>query len=302
MNGQSGRKQIGSAAARHRARLAVVLGITLTIVSVEIIGGVISGSLALLADAGHMFADAAGIGLALLAIHFAGRPATSKRTFGFYRLEILTAAVNAVLLFGVGALVLYEGIRRLVTPPRVGSGVMLVFGVVALFGNACSAWLLRRGQRESLNVRGAFLEVLSDLLGAVAVVASAAVIAATGFRRADPIASILIALLILPRTWKLLRDAVDVLLEATPEGVDMAEVRRHILETPGVADAHDLHVWCLTSGMNVVSAHVVLQEGAGPSSVLESLATCLSGDFDIEHSTFQLEQQDRRATEDQLHP
>ncbi len=222
-----------SAAARHRGRLAIVLAVTSGILVAEVVGAVVSGSLALVADAGHMFTDAAGIGLSLLAIWFGGRPATSDRTFGYYRLEILAAVVNAVLLFGVGGFVLVEGIRRIVSPLHVGSGLMLAFGLVALAGNSFSVWLLRTGQGESLNIRGAFLEVLSDMLGALAVVVSAVVISLTGFVRADPIASILIGLLILPRTWRLIREAVDVLLEATPRNVDLGEVRRHILETPG---------------------------------------------------------------------
>jgi len=279
-----------------------VLSVTTAILLAEIIGALVSGSLALLADAGHMLTDAAGIGLSLLAIWFAGRPATSERTFGFYRLEILAAVVNAVLLFGVGGFVLVEGIRRLLSPPEVGSGVMLAFGLVATAGNGVSVWLLRRGQRESLNIRGAFLEVLSDMLGALAVVISASVIALTGFLEADPIASILIGLLILTRTWRLLRDASDVLLETTPRNVDLEDVRRHILETPGVADVHDLHAWSITSGMNVVSAHVVIDGRAEAPEVLDRLCSCLSGDFDIEHSTFQLELRDRRRIEEATHP
>jgi cobalt-zinc-cadmium efflux system protein len=266
------------------------------------VGAVVSGSLALLADAGHMFTDAAAMGLSLLAISFAGRPSTPERSFGYLRLEILAAVVNAVLLFGVGGFVLVEGIRRLVSPPEVASGVMLAFGLAAVAGNGVSVWLLRRGRRESLNMRGAFLEVLSDLLGALAVVGSALVISLTGFLRADAIASIFIGLLILPRTWRLLREAVDVLLEATPRTVDLGEVRRHILGSSGVADVHDLHAWTITSGMNVVSAHVVLDPGAEPSLVLDRLCRCLSGDFDIEHSTFQLETSDRRRAEEASHP
>ncbi len=210
--------------------------------------------------------------------------------------------VNALLLFGVGAFILVEAVRRLLEPPEVASGIMVVFGVVALAGNGCSLWLLRRGQAESLNLRGAFLEVLSDLLGAAAVLLTAAVIALTGYLRADPIASALIGLAILPRTWKLLREAVDVLLEATPKGVDMSKVRRHIVETPGVADCHDLHAWQITSGMNVLSAHVVVQPGTDGPAVLDRLGACLGDHFDIEHSTFQLERPEHRGHEGPLHP
>ncbi|HJU00698.1 MAG TPA: cation diffusion facilitator family transporter [Actinomycetes bacterium] len=291
-----------SAAGAHRGRLLLVLLLTTSILVVEVIGGLISGSLALLADAGHMLTDAAGIGLALLAIWFAARPATPERTFGFYRLEILAAVINAVLLFGVAGFVLVEAWRRLQEPPEVASGLMLLVALVGLIANAISMWLLRRGQAESLNLRGAYLEVLGDLLGSAAVLLAAAVIALTDFQAADPIASALIGVLILPRTWRLLREAVDVLLEATPKGVDMAEVRRHLLETPGVADVHDLHAWTITSGLPVLSAHVVVDPAADGGQVLDGLGECLAGHFDIEHSTFQLERPEHRGHEGVLHP
>lgn len=290
-----------SAAGIHRHRLVAVFAITATVLVAEVVGGLVSGSLALLADAGHMFTDAAGIGLALFAIWVGARPASEERTFGPYRMEILAAVVNAVLLFGIAGLVLFEAWRRLSEPPEIASGLMLAVASVGLVANAVSLWLLRDAQRESLNMRGAYLEVLGDLLGSAAVVVAAAVIAATGFREADPIASAAIGLFILPRTWRLLREAVDVLLEATPRGIDLGEVRRHILETPGVADVHDLHAWMITSGMNVVSAHVVLANGAEAPAVLDRLCRCLSEDFDIEHSTFQLETRDRRRLEEASH-
>jgi cobalt-zinc-cadmium efflux system protein len=291
-----------SAARAHRGRLLMVFLITSAILIIEVIGGLISGSLALLADAGHMLTDAAGIGLALLAIWFAARPATPERTFGFYRVEILAAVVNAVLLFGVAGFVLVEAWRRLQEPPEVASGLMLTVALVGLVANAVSMWLLRRGQAESLNLRGAYLEVLGDLLGSAAVLIAAAVIALTDFQAADPIASALIGVLILPRTWRLLREAVDVLLEATPKGVDMGEVRRHLLETPGVSDVHDLHAWTITSGLPVLSAHVVMSSSAEAGRVLDGLGECLAGHFDIEHSTFQLERPEHRSHEGVLHP
>ena len=265
------------------------------------VGGLLAGSLALLADAGHNFTDVAGIGLALLAIRMGGRPATGERTFGYLRLEILAAVINAVLLFGIAALVLFEGIQRLADPPAVTTGLMLVVALVGLTGNAVTLWLLHDGQRESLNLRGAYLEVLGDLAGSVAVVVAAVLIAITGWQQIDALAAIGIGLLILPRTWRLLRDSVDVLLEATPKGVDLDAVRAHILAAPGVADVHDLHAWTITSGMNVVSAHVVLGPEADPPAVLDELCQCLSGDFDIEHSTFQLESADRRRLEERAH-
>ncbi|HEV8423767.1 MAG TPA: cation diffusion facilitator family transporter [Actinomycetes bacterium] len=294
-------EHVWSAAATQRGRLAVVFAITVAVLVVQVVGAALSGSLALLADAGHVLADGAGIGLALLAIRFAARPATPQRTFGYYRLEILAAVVNAVLLFGVAGFVLVEAWRRLTDPPAVASGLMLGVAAAGLAANSVSMWLLRHGQQHSLNLRGAYLEVWGDLLGSVAVLAAAAVIAVTGFDAADPIASALIGLFILPRTWRLLREAVDVLLEAAPKGVDLSEVRRHLLETRGVADVHDLHAWTITSGLPVLSAHVVVDRGVDTGKVLDGLGACLAGHFDIEHSTFQLELPEHRGHEGATH-
>ena len=295
-----------TAASEQKGRLTLVLGITGSILAVEVVGGVLAHSLALIADAGHMATDAAGIGLSLLAVWFAARPANQTRTFGYQRAEILAAVLNAVLLFGVGALILIEAVRRVIHPETSTPWLMFLFGVVALVGNATSLALLRRGQRESLNVRGAFLEALSDLLGAAAVIVAAAVIAVTGFEKADAIASIFIGALILPRTVKLLRDAVDVLLEATPKDVDLAEVRAHICDTSGVLDVHDLHAWTITSGIPVLSAHVVIADAAladgGGARVLDRLTQCLAGHFDVEHCTFQLEPASHRDHEHVAHP
>ena len=291
----------GSAAGAHRKRLTIVFFLTLAIFGVEVVGGFASNSLALLADAGHMFTDVAGIGLALLAIWIGSRPADPERTFGYQRLEILAAIVNALLLFGVGAFILFEGIRRLTEPPEVGTGLMLAVALVGLAGNGLSLWLLRDAQASSLNARGAFLEVLSDFAGSIAVIVAGLVITVTGYGAADAIASIVIGVLIFPRTWRLLREAVDVLLEATPKGLDMALVRSHILEAPGVTECHDLHVWTITSGVNVVSAHVIVTPDAKPAAVLDALCQCLAGFFDIEHSTFQIETADRRRIEEVGH-
>lgn len=287
----------GSAAREHRQRLLAVFLLTLALFAIELVGGLLSNSLALLADAGHMFTDVAGIGLALLAIWIGERPANQERTFGHQRLEILAAIVNALLLFGVGAFILFEGIRRLAQPPDVASGLMIAVALVGLAGNGVSLWLLRNAQQSSLNARGAFLEVLSDFAGSAAVIVAGLVIVVAGFRAADALASIAIGVLIFPRTWRLLRDAVDVLLEATPKGLDMGLVRSHILEAPGVTECHDLHVWTITSGMNVVSAHVIVEPEAKPAEVLDHLCQCLAGFFDIEHSTFQIETADRRRLE-----
>jgi cobalt-zinc-cadmium efflux system protein len=291
----------GSAAAANRSRLVAVFALTFTVFVIELVGGFVSNSLALLADAGHMFTDVAGIGLALVAIWFAGRPSSEGRTFGYLRLEILAAVVNAVLLFGVSAFILFEAWRRLSEPPEIATGLMLAVALVGIAANAVSVFLLRKAQAESLNMRGAYLEVMGDFAGSAAVVVAAIVIALTGWTPADAVASAVIGLLIIPRTWRLLRDAVDVLLEATPKGIKLDEVRAHVLRAKGVADIHDLHAWTISSGMNVVSAHVVLDEGADPPAVLDELCRCLSGDFDIEHSTFQLESADRRRLEEAPH-
>jgi cobalt-zinc-cadmium efflux system protein len=290
-----------SAARADVRRLVAVLGLSLAIFAIEIAGGLASNSLALLADAGHVFTDVAGIGLALLAIRIGSRPASAGRTYGQLRIEIFAAVANAVLLFGVAGFILFEAWRRLSEPPQVGSQLMLAVALVSLVINAGSVRLLRHAQAKSLNMRAVYLEVIGDLAGSAAVVVAAVVIALTDWAGADAVASVAIALLILPRTWGLLRDATDVLLEATPKGVSMDDVRAHILDAPGVADVHDLHAWTITSGVNVVSAHVVMEADADGAAALEFLCSCLSDHFDIEHSTFQLESPDRRRLEGSSH-
>ncbi|MFV8132024.1 cation diffusion facilitator family transporter [Streptomyces syringium] len=283
----------GTAAAAYRGRLRIALGITLTVLVAEIIGAALTGSLALLADAGHMATDAVGVSMALVAIHFANRPASARRTYGYARAEILAALLNCLLLLGVGGYILFEAVDRLINPTDVPGGMTVVFGLIGMVANVISLALLMRGQKESLNVRGAFLEVLSDALGSLAVVVSALVIMATGWTQADPIASLVIGLMIVPRTLKLLREALDILLEAAPKDVDMDEVRAHIIALPGVMDLHDLHVWTITSGMPVLSAHVVVDQSAletgGHEKMLHDLQGCLGEHFDVEHCTFQLE-------------
>ncbi|MER7777633.1 cation diffusion facilitator family transporter [Streptomyces sp. NPDC096191] len=283
----------GTATAAYRGRLRVALGITLTVMVVEIVGGVLADSLALIADAAHMATDALGLGMALLAVHFANRPASDRRTFGYARAEILAALANCVLLLGVGGYVLYEAIERFVTPAGTQGGLTVVFGAIGLVANMVSLSLLMRGQKDSLNVRGAFLEVAADALGSLAVIVSALVILATGWQPADPIASLLIGLMIVPRTLRLLRETLDVLLEAAPKGVDIGEVRAHILALDGVEDVHDLHAWTITSGLPVLSAHVVVSgetlSAIGHEKILHELQGCLGDHFDVEHCTFQLE-------------
>ena len=278
-----------SAAGQRRSRLAAALAISLGILLVELVAGIAANSLALLADAGHVFADVSGMAASLAAVWIANRPTSGGRSYGLYRLEIIVASANALLLLGVSLFVIWEGIQRLSAPPGTNASVVIVVAVFALAANLASLWLLAPGRRESMTLRGAYLEVLGDMLGAAAVLVAGVVILATGFQQADAIASILIGVLILPRAWALLRDSIDILLEATPKGVDLDEVRRHMLDSPGVQAVHDLHVWTITSGMNVVSAHVVMGPDGDPGALLDYLVTCLSADFDIGHSTFQIE-------------
>lgn len=289
----------------HRRRLVLVLVITVAVLAVEVVGGLLSGSLALLADAGHMLTDAGGVALALVATTLAQRPATDARTFGLARAEILAALANALLVAVVGCVVLVEAWRRWDDPGDVDSTLMLVVAVVGAVANGASLLILRGGHRHSLNVRGAYLEVLGDLLGSAAVVVAAVVIAVTGYGRADVVASVAIGLMILPRAWSLLRDVVDVLLEATPRHVDLNAVRDHIVGVQGVLDVHDLHAWTITSGVPVLSAHVTVDaeciaEGRS-GEVLDRLSACLGAHFDVEHCTFQLEPVGHRAHEGAHH-
>jgi cobalt-zinc-cadmium efflux system protein len=267
--------------------MTIVIGIVVLVV--EIAAGIAANSLALLADAGHVFADVSGMVLSLLAIRIAARPPTGTRSFGLYRLEMLAAAGNAVLLLLIAIVIVVEALRRFVAPPEVQPGIVALVAAGALIANLVALRILAPGQRESLTMRGAYLEIAGDLIGAAAVLVAGLVILATGWRQADAVASLVVAALIVPRTVLLLRDSIDVLLEATPKGVELGEVERHIREAPGVVDVHDLHAWTITSGMNVVSAHVVLGEDAKPGDILDHLGTCLAADFDINHSTFQLE-------------
>jgi cobalt-zinc-cadmium efflux system protein len=303
--GQHGHDHSATATGRHSRALVAVMTLSALIAVGEVTGGLLSGSLVLIADAAHMAADAAGIGLSLLAAYVAGRPPTARRTFGYARAEILAAMANAVLLLGLTAFIITEAVRRLVSPPPLGSGLLIVFGVIALVANVVSLLLLRRGQSESLNVRSAFLEVASDAMGAAAVIVTGVVVATTGFTRADPIASLAVAVLILPRTWRLLREAVDVLLEASPRDMDLSEVRRHMAEVAGVRDIHDLHAWTITSGLPSISAHVVVDPAVISDGrcfiMLDLLQDCLRGHFDIEHSTFQLEPASHSAHEHPMH-
>ena len=291
--------------AKHRRRLVIVVCITATVFVAQVIGGLASGSLALLADAGHMLTDSTGLVIALIASVIAARPATTARTYGLQRVEVLAAMINGMLLVGIAVWVLIQAIERWSRPAEISTGLMLGVAVAGAVANTIGLLILRGGKDESLNLRGAYLEVLGDLMGSLAVIVAAIVITFTGFTRADSIASILIFVMIIPRAFSLLRDVVDVLLEATPRGVDLDVVRQHIRDVDGVVDVHDLHAWTITSGVPVLSAHVVVDtaciEQGRTGEVLDHLGECLGEHFDVDHCTFQLEPEGHRAHESVHH-
>lgn len=283
----------GSAAAASQRQLLLVLGLTTLYLVAEVIGGLVTGSLALLADAGHMFTDVLGLGMASLAIWFAKRPATAARTYGFYRMEVLAALANSVILLGVAVYILFEAWHRFRSPPEVDGLPMLVVAAGGLVVNLIGIKVLHAGAGESLNVQGAFLELVADLLGSVGVILAAVVIYFTGWWPADPIISVVIGLFILPRTWKLLRAALDVLLEATPGHLNAGQVEAAMRQVEGVVSVHDLHIWTITSGFVAMSAHV-LTNGRPSAVVLHEVQTLLRERFSIEHTTLQVEEPDHR--------
>lgn len=293
----------GAAARGRRGKLALVFGITVSVMVAEIIGALASGSLALLADAGHMFTDSAGLLIALFAASLSLKPPTDKRTWGYKRVEIIAAAGQAALLLAVGGFIVYEGIRRLIDPPAVESGTMLWFGIIGLAGNIAGLLILASHRGSNLNMKAAFLEVLNDALGSAAVIASAVIIALTGWTRADAVVSLLIGALIIPRTLVLLRDTIDVLMETAPRGLDLEQVRNRLLALPHVVDVHDLHASRVDSDTPVLSAHVTVRDSCLTADhltlVLADLQTCVAKDFavSIEHSTFQIEPAAHRGAE-----
>lgn len=281
-----------SATSRNRRALLITFGLTLLYSLIEIIGGILTNSLALLADAGHMLADVGGLALALFAAWMSQKPATPAKTYGYYRVEILAALINALGLLLMSFYILYEAYQRFQAPPEVASLPMLVIATLGLFVNLIGIWNLQEGAKESLNVRGAFLEVVSDLLGSMGVVAAGLIMWKTGWYYADPIFSMLIGLFILPRTWKLLTQTVNVLLEGTPTHIDIITVEQEMLKVPGVTAVHDLHVWTITSGIEALSAHIVLGETTEPqraSKIVETLAARIKEKFGIDHITIQIE-------------
>jgi cobalt-zinc-cadmium efflux system protein len=274
----------------NRRRLAAVLALTLGFLAVEVVAGILTGSLALLADAGHMLTDVAGLVLALAAMKFAERRPSPRRTYGYHRVEILAALTNGLVLLGVAAYILLEAWERFAHPTPVAGLPVLVVAAVGLAVNVAGALLLHSGSKSSLNVRGAYNEVLADAASSVGVIVGAGVITVTGWSWVDPFVAVLIALFILPRTFALLREVVQVLLEGTPREVDVQAVRATMEEVSGVKTVHDLHVWTLTSGVHALSAHAVLEDGAPHGEVLTALRHQVTHDFPISHVTVQLEE------------
>lgn len=285
----------GLRSASSRRLLAISLTLTATVMIVQVVGALLTGSLALLADAAHMFTDASALVIALIAATVAARPADDRRTFGYQRAEVFGALINAVILIALATVVAVQGVERLLNPNtvEVAGGLMLVVAVVGLVANAVSMWLLSRAQKTSINVRGAYLEVMGDLLGSLAVIVAAAVILLTGWMPADAIASLFIAAMIIPRAISLLREVFSVLSESAPKGTAVSEIRTHLLGYAGVVGVHDVHVWQLTRGAPVFTAHVsvepaLLADGRS-AALLADMQSCLADHFDVAHSTFQIE-------------
>ena len=287
------------AGARHLRPLLISFGLVGAFLGVQVVTGIITGSLALLSDAGHMATDALGLGMALAAIQAASRARVHRqRTFGLYRLEILAALVNAVLLFGVAGYVLFEAIRRLSDAPDVASTPVLVVGVIGLIVNVIAFFLLRAGSKESLNLQGAYIEVLSDMLGSVGVIVAAVVWGITGWVWVDPLIGAAIGVFILPRAWRLGREAVRVLVQAAPAGLDLTVVQSELAGIGGVVDVHDLHVWTLTSDMEVATAHLMVAVGTDSHGVLDQARELLAARHGITHATLQVEPDDHHGCED----
>jgi cobalt-zinc-cadmium efflux system protein len=277
------------AGARHKRRLLAALVVLAVITVVEVVAGFVTNSLALLSDAGHMLTDVGGLGMALAAIHVADRsPREHQRTYGLYRLEILAALANALLLFGVAVYVVWEAVRRWGDAPEVLAGPMFVVAVLGLVANVIAFALLREGSSESLNVEGAYLEVMSDLIGSVGVIVAAVVIAVTEWAWVDPVVGVAIGLFILPRTWRLGAQAVRILVQAAPPGLDLEALEADLRGLHGVVDVHDLHVWTLTSEMDVASVHLMVRDGTDTHGVLDR-ARVVMREARIDHATLQVE-------------
>jgi cobalt-zinc-cadmium efflux system protein len=287
------------AGARHAGRLRAAFAVLVVVLVAEAVGGIVTGSLALLSDAAHMLTDVLGLGMALAAISLASRHSTHPgRTYGLYRLEILAALANAVLLFGVAGYVLVEAMRRLDDAPEIPGAAVLVVATAGLAANLVAYALLRHGARESINVEGAYLEVLADTVGSVGVIVGAAVVAATGWTWVDPVVGVAIGLWILPRTYRLARRALRILIEAAPSGVDLERLAADLAALPGVVDVHDVHVWTLTSEMEAASAHLMVRAGTDSHGVLDQARDVLRDGYGVGHATLQVEPDDHTGCDE----
>lgn len=291
----------GTAAAKHANRLRWALALTGTYMIAEVVGALVTGSLALLADAAHMLTDVGGLALALLAIRFAAREATPQLTYGYLRTEVLSALINAVVLLLLTVYILYEAYQRFLAPPEILSGPMLIVAAIGLVVNLISMRLLAGGSSESLNVKGAYLEVLGDMLGSVGVIVAALIIMWTGWRLADPIMGASIGLFIVPRTWTLLKQVTHILMEGTPPNVDLGMLERKLMEISGVTAVRDLHVWTVTSGFDAMSCHLVVTDMSGGREALQQARRVMKDNFGIDHVTIQVEDDVLRAEETVLH-
>ncbi len=286
-----------TAAGRHRQRLYVALALTTAFMVAEVVGGLWTGSLALLADAAHMLTDAGGLALALIAIRFAERPRTPQNTFGYVRMEVLSALTNAVVLLLLTVYILYEAYQRFLSPPEIIGGPMLAVAVVGLIVNLISMKLLSAGATESLNVKGAYFEVLADMLGSLGVIVAACVVVLTGWQLVDPIIGAGIGLFIVPRTWILLKQAIHILMEGTPPEIDMALLERKLLEIPGVVAVQDLHVWTITSGADAMSGHLIVTDMTSARATLTAAQEAMKAGFGLSHVTIQIEDEGLQKAE-----
>jgi len=278
--------------AANRRRLTLALLLAAAYLVAEIVGGLLSGSLALLADAGHMFSDVAALALSLFALWIADRPPTPRRTYGYYRAEILAALMNGAALVAVSLFIFIEAWRRLHNPPQVIGSLMMAVAIGGLAVNVLMLWILSRGRGESLNVHGAWLHVLSDALGSVGAIAAGALVWLFGWNWIDPAVSVLVGLLVIFSSWRLLAESLSVLMESAPRGIDVDEVYRTMKSTPGILAVHDLHVWTITTGMDALSAHVVAADHQPASTLLAELRRALHDQFGIDHLTIQIEPED----------
>ncbi|MEY8758601.1 cation diffusion facilitator family transporter [Chryseobacterium tongliaoense] len=292
--------QTVSATSKHKKNLVIVLSLSGAYLVAEVIGGIITQSLALLADAAHMLTDVVGLLLALIAIKIGERKASSTKTYGYYRTEILAAVINAVVLLGISIYVLFEAYKRFQNPPEVQSKSMLIVAGIGLVVNIIGMMILRKDSNESLNMKGAYFEVLSDMLTSIGVMIAGVIMLTTNWYYADPIISAVIGLLIFPRTWNLLKEAVNVLMEGVPKDVDPEKLRKLLEQTPGVKSIHDLHIWSLTSGVNAMSVHIVKNKMLSQNELLKTLTDQITANFKISHTTIQIE--DEGYEEGEMHP